>query len=380
MNEKIPAEKKDDKMDELSPHSPLPDPNKDLVIFLCIIAVIVIPAFLALRSIHIPGKLIFPHGSAVVSDSVVANDVHKPMQKIYPPDCSPYGYTWSLSIFIAPILAILAWLQFSFKKKERSTKRLERVEKAFWLTIGILIPIGFILDLVFGNTFFDFPNKSANLGIYLPGYDFEKGAWIRDIPIEEFIFYAAGFMAILSVYIWCRENWFEASNWDKILGQHGLMPIYNISKIIAFRPIPGIIIGASLIAGAVLYKKFGPHDYHSGFPGYFTFLVAVAIMPAVFFFKIVHIYVNWKALSLTFFLLVQVSMMWEATLASPYGWWSYNYDQMMGLVIKPWSNLPIEAALLWLVVTFTTAIVYETVYIWLYSSKYKPKQASLKMD
>ena len=348
-------------MKELTPS--FPTPKKDLAVFLGILAVIVIPAFLAIRSIDIPGELVFHSESTAVSGSVVANDGHKPEQKVYPPKCSPYGYTWSLSIFIAPILTIWTWLHFSFKDKD--------VKKAFWLTIGILIPIGFILDLVLGNLFFDFPNQGANLGIYLPGYDFERGAWIWDLPIEEFIFYATGFIAILSIYMWCDENWFEASNRRKFNMDHGIMsPEYG--AIIAFRPIPCIIIGAILIAGAVLYKKLGSHEYHNGFPGYFTYLVAIAIIPAIVFFKTVHEFINWRAFSFTLFLLLLVSMMWEATLAIPYGWWSYNPDQMMGLMIEPWSHLPIEAAMLWLVVTFTTTIVYETITIWILN-KNKPK-------
>ena len=364
-------------MKNSTPPSFFPDPKRDFVIFLGMIAVIVIPAFLALSSIHIPGELVFPSDSAAVSGSTVANDVNKPIQKVYPPECSPYGYTWSLLIFIVPILTIWAYLHYAIKKYNLSIKHLTQVKKAFWLTIGILVPIGFILDLVLGNLFFDFPNQRANLNIYLPGYDFEKGAWIWDLPIEEFIFYATGFIAILSIYIWGNEDWFEASNRNKWNQKHGILPLENWA-IIAFRPIPGIITGTILIAGAVLYKKFGPHEYHDGFPGYFTYLVAIAIVPAILFFKTVRKLINWRAFSFTFFLLVLVSMMWEAHLAIPYGWWSYNYDQMMGLVIKPWSNLPIEAALLWLVVTFTTTIVYETITIWLFTKK--TKQDAGRMD
>jgi len=36
--------------------------------------------------------------------------------------------------------------------------------KAFWRTIAVLTPVGFLLDLLFGNAFFVFSNKSATLG------------------------------------------------------------------------------------------------------------------------------------------------------------------------------------------------------------------------
>ncbi len=43
----------------------------------------------------------------------------------------------------------------------------------------------------------------------LSPFGFEK-----EIPIEEFIFYITGFMAVLLIYIWCDEYWLEAYNID----------------------------------------------------------------------------------------------------------------------------------------------------------------------
>src|SRR5438094_10628547 len=37
-------------------------------------------------------------------------------------------------------------------------------EKRFGETIAVLAPLGFLLDLLFGNAFFIFPNKAATLG------------------------------------------------------------------------------------------------------------------------------------------------------------------------------------------------------------------------
>jgi hypothetical protein len=57
-------------------------------------------------------------------------------------------------------------------------------------------------------------------------------------------------------------------------------------------------------------------------------------------------------------------MLWEATLAVPYGWWGYQQNQMMGLSIGAWTGLPIEAIAVWIAVTYMTAIVYEIVKLW----------------
>jgi hypothetical protein len=69
-------------------------------------------------------------------------------------------------------------------------------------------------------------------------------------------------------------------------------------------------------------------------------------------------------MSLTLFILVLMSALWEATLAVPYGWWGYQPRQMMGLRITAWGGLPIEAVTVWLAVTFTTVVVYEILKRW----------------
>ncbi|HEY8997802.1 MAG TPA: lycopene cyclase domain-containing protein, partial [Edaphobacter sp.] len=79
--------------------------------------------------------------------------------------------------------------------------------------------------------------------------------------------------------------------------------------------------------------------------------------------------VNWRAFSLTAYIILLTSLMWEVTLALPYGWWGFQPDQMIGLTITAWDNLPIEEVVLWLTVTFTTVLVYEVVKRWQASGK-----------
>jgi len=66
---------------------------------------------------------------------------------------------------------------------------------------------------------------------------------------------------------------------------------------------------------------------------------------------------------------VLVSLLWEATLALPYGWWGYRTTAMLGLTIRAWSQLPVEAVWVWLAVSFTTVISYGVVKIWLATGK-----------
>jgi hypothetical protein len=111
-----------------------------------------------------------------------------------------------------------------------------------------------------------------------------------------------------------------------------------------------------------------PED-RAGFPGYFAFLVAGALLPAVAFFPVARRFINWRALSLTLFFMLLVSMLWEATLAVPYNWWNFQHRQMIGLFIGAWSRLPIEEVCVWIAVTYATTIVFELVKVWFASER-----------
>ena len=60
-----------------------------------------------------------------------------------------------------------------------------------------------------------------------------------------------------------------------------------------------------------------------------------------------------------------ISLLWEASLASPYQWWGYQPEAMTGIFLTAWSHLPLEAVFVWLAVTYTTVIVYEVVILFL---------------
>ncbi len=89
-----------------------------------------------------------------------------------------------------------------------------------------------------------------------------------------------------------------------------------------------------------------------------------SLIPSAGFFKTAQRFINWRAFSFTFFLLLLISLLWEVTLALPYGWWGFRQEAMIGLNIGAWSNLPIEEPCVWMAVSFTTIIVYEVIKIW----------------
>lgn len=294
-------------------------PGAAFAVVFAIAGVLILPAALTLRTVEHPGTL--------TVDS---------------PDPTPLGYTWSLSLFLVPLLALGAW--FAWRRD------LTLARRAFWRTIAVLTPLGLVLDLLFGNAFFTFPNHAATLGLNVPAVG-------GPIPIEEFVFYLSGFMLVLLSYIWADEYWVRAYNIPDYRSE-----AQDLRRIAQFHA-PSVVLGVVLIVAATAYKKLvAPSP--AGFPWYFTYLTAVSIVPSAGFFRAARPFINWRAFSFTFFLILLISLLWEVTLALPYGWWDYRTRTMMGLAIGAWRNLPVEAVCVWLAVSFTTVIIYEVIKLW----------------
>jgi hypothetical protein len=123
----------------------------------------------------------------------------------------------------------------------------------------------------------------------------------------------------------------------------------------------------ALISAAIWYRwEFVTKP---GFPGYFTFLVVGALGPSAALLPSAMPVINWRALSLTLFIILLTSLLWEVTLAVPYGWWGFQDAAMVGVRITAWSRLPIEEVCVWISVTYATVIAYEIVRRWQASGK-----------
>jgi hypothetical protein len=295
------------------------------MLVIAILAMIVVPAALTLHTVHL---------SALNPATATT------------PGASPYGYTISLLLFIIPILVIALW----FLPQES----IKISKKSFGWTIGILFPLGAGLDFFFARYFFVFPNQSATLGIKAPALG-------SPVPIEEYVFYLTGFLCVLLLYIWLDEYWLAAYNVDTESAQRR-----QLHRLLKPHP-ESIILAIILVAGAIIYKKYLSHT--PGLPGYFIFLALGALIPSSALLPSARPVINWRAFSLAAFFVLLVSLMWEATLAIPYGWWNFRGEQMLGIRITAWGDLPIEEVCLWMAVTYATVIVYETVKCWQASGK-----------
>lgn len=257
-----------------------------------------------------------------------------------------HGYTWSLLLFIVPVVVLAGWLI------RRPESRIQNW--AFWITTLIIASGGILLDVLFGLSFFTFPNHDAVLGICFYGYSFGDG-WHKTIPIEEVGFYIFGALAVLLLYVWGDEFWFAAYNIDDAPRRSA-----RWSDVFSFHP-ASVIFAMTVFPAGWLYKKFGPQADHAGFPGYFLFLTLVAITPSTLFYPSARPYINWRAFSLGFVFILLVSLFWEAALAVPYQWWGFQPRPMLGLFINGFCGLPVEEPILWAGVTWATVIIYETV-------------------
>jgi hypothetical protein len=308
-----------------------PSPRLSAWLVAAMVAMVALPAAITLLTVRSPGML-----------------------QVSATNPTPHGYTWSLLLFIIPIVVIGCWFV--------PAEGVEIPRRAFWRAIGILVPLGCALDFFFAHWFFDFPNAGATLGIAAPAL----GA---PVPVEEYIFYFTGFLCVLLMYVWLDEFWLAAYNVPDYAGESR-----KIFRLLQFHP-TSAIVGALLIVMAVVYKKmFSPVP--DGFPGYFTVLVLGAFVPSMSFFPTARPFINWRAFGLTLFIIALVSLLWEATLAVPYQWWGFRPTQMMGLFIGAWAGLPIEEVGVWIAVTYATVILFEIFKLWQASGK-KAKHAFL---
>lgn len=262
------------------------------------------------------------------------------------PQPTPHGYTVSLLLFIIPSVLLVAWMH------RHPDARIER--KAFWATIAAVFAVGCILDFGFAYTFFKYPNQGATLGIRLPAFAIDGFRWIPDVlPIEEFGFYSFGAFFMLATYVWADLSWMphrkHAKNPKVWAGEIGDGPVIKIDWRVA-------AVGLVIIALAIAYRKI---VVGSGFPGYFVFLMCIGFIPTTMMFETAGPLVNWQAFTLMFTVLQLVSILWEATLGVPYNWWNYHHDQMIGVFIIAWAQLPIESVLMWILGGWATVIAYE---------------------
>ncbi len=306
-------------------------PTRDFAVVVIMLLVLATAVTIALSSIHTHSPLI-------------------DLQAV--PNISRFGYTLSLALFGLPTLVIAIWFACS--------RQYAIEQKAFVPAVLIGFGFGVLLDVVFGNAFFTFNNRAANLGLLLPGYAPGRGV-VTNIPVEEFLFYALGFTTILLIYIWGNVYWFGKYCADNLRERADLIP-----RMIQPHW-PSGLTAILLLTIGYTYRYCGPPRHNQGFPGYFTVLVVLGALPSLLTFPTVKQFVNWRAFSFTLMTLLFISLLWEVTLGVPYAWWGYQDQSMIGLFIEAWAHLPVEAVLVWVAACYGTVLTYELIRLVQYS-------------
>ncbi len=269
-------------------------------------------------------------------------------------------YFTSLTFWLVPTLILLPrFLAYTDSGGRRRS--------AMWITTVAIVVLGVVLDCVFGRTIlqFDESPQARYIGwLSLPALGVH-------VPIEEFLFYAMTPPAVLMIYGWASEYWIAMYT-----------PRHRPGDIVSPN-IVGVSLRALLLAMAMMavgLVVFRRNPVGIGVvPAYYSFLVALAFVPAVFVFSRVQPYVNWRAFGVTALYLIVTSMAWEATLALPRHWWGYKPAAMLGVYVSAWSPsptwpFPLEAALVWFASPFSIVMVYE--YIKLRQYRANPSKAT----
>jgi hypothetical protein len=248
------------------------------------------------------------------------------------------SYIHSELFWVIPIVAL-------FPRFWNVTHPGSRRRKALAITTSLLLISGSVLDLIFGKYILTFGPTSSYVYV------------LFGVPIEEFIFYLLGPIAMIMVYFWADEYLLRSTRPIRD------MSISNTTNaIVSYAPKVMIQVVLMIIAGVVVKSIVSS----SHFPMYYTFLVLMAYGPLILLWNSVSKWVNWPALALTVLYTLISSIIWEAMLGVPIGWWGYQSDAMLGIWIKAIQTslhvaLPIEAVSVWIVAPFACVFFFETI-------------------
>jgi hypothetical protein len=245
-------------------------------------------------------------------------------------------YTWSLLIFVVPVVGMARWL------RTHTGAEWARLRNTLVRAVALLTPTGFCLNFCFADAFFVWPNPEAVLGITLPSLGL-SGKSVA-IPVEEFCFYSLGFTAVLLTYVWSSKAFFAGA-------RSNLKPRTSNPILRA-----GGIVGAVCVGGFLVQRLLNPSAV---LPGYLLYLALVPLLGTLVLYPRVAHRVNSGALTFTLLATLAISIAWEASLAIPGGWWGYRSESMLGVNIRPWNDLPIEAVAVWVLVVFASAVTWE---------------------
>lgn len=255
-------------------------------------------------------------------------------------------YFQSLLFWLVPTLILLPrFLEYTDPGGRRRS--------AMLATTGGIVGLGILLDCVFGQRILQF--DASPQAQYIGWFTIARFG--VHVPYEEFLFYAMAPIAILLVYGWASEYWLA-----------DYTPRYEAGdaagRVVSVSILAAALAVVMLVAGILVFRH-NP-DGTGPVPAYYTFLVVLALAPAVLLFSCMREHVNWRAFGVTTLYVLLTSLIWEATLAVPRHWWGYKPSAMLGLYVNAWTRepswpFPIEAVFVWVACPFSCILTYEYV-------------------
>jgi hypothetical protein len=259
---------------------------------------------------------------------------------------SQLTYFQSLLFWLVPTIILLPrFLEYTDPNGRRRSAMLIT-------TVGI-VGLGILLDVVFGQRILQFDESPQAQYV---GW-LTIGRFGVHVPYEEFLFYAMAPIAILLVYGWASEYWL-ADYTPRYSPGDAAGPVVSVSFFAAALAI------VMFVAGILVFRH---NSQGTGpVPAYYTFLVLLALTPAILLFSRMRDRVNWRAFGVTTLYVLLTSLIWEATLAVPRHWWGYKPSAMLGLYVNAWTReaawpFPIEAVFVWVACPFSCILTYEYV-------------------
>jgi hypothetical protein len=275
-----------------------------------------------------------------------------------------FGYTYSLVLLFLPLSFLVYWYF-----EHRDSLDLRALMGAILRIVVFSAFTWILLDILFANALFLFPDKNAHMRLTLvPGYLWSGECstfWTlwrwscyfpRSIPLEEIFFYLGGAALLTMMYMWASEDFYS---------QYTLPRPEYTQRAMHVGPLVHwnwwfIFAGVAIAVIGIVAKKFGWwHPYHDGLPYYLFAELVIVFVPLAALYTRVHPFTNPRAFLFVMLLHVLVSVIWETTLAVPFGWWDYQPSAMMGIFVEAWSRLAVEAAGLWLSVGWASMFIYE---------------------
>lgn len=249
-----------------------------------------------------------------------------------------HQYTWSLLIFVGPLVVTTRELQ--------RRGALRELKRPVLLSLLFLVPMGGVLTVGLADDFFVYPNHAAVLGITFPAIDLDGVDHAFQIPIEELFFYVLGFAALLMLYAWADVVLFPMTR-----------PLTRRPAVSLPELLVSLGVGVALAAGGWLAQRW--LNPGQAMPGYWLYLMLIPVPVVIALTPVIGARINWPALALVCLALWGHSILWEVTLAVPQGWWGYQQSNMVGLNVAAWHDLPIEAVIVWGLTPIATIASFE---------------------